>query len=75
MDNAAGKKKKKKKPLRRAQHWQSRVLPMAVKLIVPMVAIIVMGLMFSALQAVAQGLRVVLALVIAFGFALVIAVM
>ena len=69
MDNAAV-KKKKKKPLRRAQRWQSRVLPMAAKLIVPMVAIIVMGLMFSALQAVAQGLRMVLALAIIAGMLL-----
>ncbi len=69
MDNAV-KKKKKKKPLRRAQRWQSRVLPMAVKLIVPMIVIIVMGLMFSALQAVSQGLRVVLAIAIIAGMLL-----
>ena len=43
MDNAA-KKKKKRKPLRRAQRWQSRVLPMAMKLLVPLMAIIIMGL-------------------------------
>lgn len=59
MNNAA-KKKKKKKPLRRAQRWGSRVLPMAFKLIVPMLAIIIMGLIFSSLQAVSQGLRIVL---------------
>lgn len=63
-------KKKKKKPLRRAQRWQSRVLPMAGKLIVPMMAIIAMGLIFSALQAVSQGLRIVLALVIIAGMLL-----
>lgn len=68
MDNAV--KKKKKKPLRRAQHWGSRVMPMAMKLVVPMIAIIVMGLMFSALQAVGQGLRIVLALVIIAGMLL-----
>lgn len=69
MDNAV-KKKKKKKPLRKAQRWQSRVLPMAGKLIVPLIAIIVLGLMFSALQAVSQGLRIVLALVIIAGMLL-----
>jgi len=66
MDNAA-KKKKKKKPLRRAQNWGSRVLPMAGKLIVPLVAIIVMGLIFSSLQALSSGLRTVLALAIIAG--------
>ena len=69
MDNAA-KKKKKKKPLRRAQNWRSRVLPMAAKMIVPMIAIIVLGLMFSALQAVSQGLRIVLAIAIIAGMLL-----
>lgn len=59
MDHAA--KKKKRKPLRRAQNWSSRVLPMAGKLIVPLVSIIVMGLIFSALQALSAGLRLVLA--------------
>ena len=68
MDNAAtNKKKKKKKPLRRAQRWQSRVLPMAAKLLVPLISIVVMGLLFSALQAVSQGLRLVLASVIVAG--------
>jgi len=62
MDNS--KKKKKKKPLRRAQRWGSRVLPMAGKLLVPLIAIIVMGLIFSALQAVSAGLRIVLAVAI-----------
>lgn len=66
MDNAA-KKKKKKKPLRRAQRWGSRVLPAALSLLVPMLAIIVMGLIFSSLQAVSQGLRIVLAAVIIVG--------
>jgi len=66
MDNAA-KKKKKKKPLRRAQRWGSRVLPMAMGLIVPMLAIIIMGLIFSSLQAVSQGLRLVLSAVIILG--------
>lgn len=69
MDNAA-KKKKKKKPLRRAQHWQSLVLPMAFKFIVPIIMIIVMGLMFSALQAIGNGLRIVLAVAIIAGMLL-----
>ena len=69
MDNAA-KKKKKKKPLRRAQSWGSRVLPMALKLLVPLLAIIIMGLIFSALQAASHGLRLVLALVIIAGILL-----
>jgi len=64
------KKKKKKKPLRRAQRWTSRVLPMAGKLLVPLIAIIVMGLIFSALQAVSQGLRIVLAVAIIAGMLL-----
>lgn len=68
MDQAG--KKKKKKPLRRAQCWGSRVLPMAGKLIVPLVSIIVMGLIFSALQALSTGLRLVLAVVIIAGMLL-----
>ena len=69
MDNTA-RKKKKRKPLRRAQHWGSRVLPMALKLLVPLLAIIIMGLIFSALQAASQGIRFVLALVIVAGMLL-----
>ena len=65
MDQAA--KKKKKKPLRKAQSWGSRVLPMAAKMLVPLLAIIIMGFVFSAIQAVSQGLRFVLALVIIAG--------
>ena len=70
MENAAKKKNKKKKPLRRAQRWQSRVLPMAGKLIVPLIVIVVMGMVFSALQAAGQGLRIVLALAIIAGMLL-----
>lgn len=44
------KKTKKKKPLRRAQHWGSQVLPMAGRLAVLLIAVVVLGLMFSALQ-------------------------
>ena len=67
MDNAV---KKKRKSLRRAQRWGSRVLPMAGKLLVPLVSIIIMGLIFSALQAVSSGLRLALALVIIAGILL-----
>lgn len=66
MDNAA-KKKKKKKPIRRAQHWGSCVLPMAAKLMVPLLTIVIMGLVFSALQGVSQGLRIALTSVIIAG--------
>lgn len=69
MDNAA-KKKKKKKPLRRAQEWGSRVPPMALKLLVPLLAIVIMGLIFSSLQALSGALRTVLALVIIAGMLL-----
>ncbi len=69
MDHAA-KKKKKRKPLRRAQHWGSRVAPMALKLLVPLLAIVIMGLIFSALQGASLGLRLVLALVIIAGMLL-----
>ena len=44
MNNA-----KKKKPLRRAKHWGARVWPMAGRMAVILVAVAVMGLMFSAL--------------------------
>jgi len=43
---------KKKKPLRRARNWGAQVLPMALKLAGLMVAVVVMGLIFSALQAI-----------------------
>lgn len=68
MDHAG--KKKKRKPLRRAQNWGSRVLPMAGRLLVPVVSIIIMGLIFSALQAVSTGLRLVLAAAIIAGMLL-----
>lgn len=48
MDKA----KKTKKPLRRAQHWGRQVPGMAIRLAGLMVAVIVMGLVFSALQAI-----------------------
>ena len=49
MNNA-----KKKKPLRRAKHWGARVWPMAGRMAVILVAVAVMGLMFSALQVVSS---------------------
>ena len=49
MNNA-----KKKKPLRRAKHWGARIWPMAGRMAVILVAVAVMGLMFSALQAVSS---------------------
>lgn len=44
--------KKKKKPLRRAQRWGKQAVRMALRLAGFMVAVIVMGLIFSALQAI-----------------------
>ena len=44
--------KKTKKPIRRAKHWGARVWPMAGRMAVILVAVAVMGLMFSALQAI-----------------------
>lgn len=62
---------KKKRPLRRAQHWGSQVLPMAGKMLVTLVAVTVMGLMFSALQAIdTLWLRLVLSLTILSGMLL-----
>ena len=63
MDKATEKtkKNKKKKPLRRAKHWGTQVLPMAGRLAVLLIAIVVLGLMFSALQGVGSAwLRVAL---------------
>ena len=46
-------KKKTVKSIRRARHWGlGRVLPIAGKMAVILAAVVVMGLMFSALQAV-----------------------
>ena len=45
-------KKKTVKSIRRARHWGlGRVLPIAGKMAVILAAVVVMGLMFSALQA------------------------
>jgi len=61
------KKSKKKKPLRRAERWGSQVWPIAIRLLGSMVAVAVLGLMFSALQALSTGLRLVLTIVILAG--------
>lgn len=70
MDKAK-KKTKKKKPLRWAKRWGSQVLPMAGRLAVLLIAIIVLGLMFSALQGVGSAwLRVALSALIVSGLLL-----
>lgn len=46
--------KKTKKPLRRAKRWGARIWPMAGRLAAILAAVTVMGLMFSALQAVSS---------------------
>lgn len=73
MDKATEKtkKNKKKKPLRRAERWGSQVLPMAGRLAVLLIAIVVLGLMFSALQGVGSAwLRVALSALIVSGLLL-----
>ena len=64
-------KKTGKKPLRRAKRWGANVLPMAGKLAVLLLAMVVMGLMFSALQGVQSSwLRVALSALIVSGMLL-----
>ena len=73
MDKATEKtkKNKKKKPLRRAKHWGTHVLPMAGRLAVLLIAIVVLGRMFSALQGVGSAwLRVALSVLIVSGLLL-----
>ena len=61
-------RKKKKKPLRRAKRWGRQALAMAMRLAGFMVAVIVMGLIFSALQAIDNvGLRIGLSAVLTGG--------
>ena len=56
---------KKKRPLRRAQRWGSQLPPMMGRMLVTLIAVTVMGLMFSALQAIdSLLLRVTLSLLI-----------
>ena len=60
--------KKTKKPLRRAKRWGARIWPMAGRLAAILAAVTVMGLMFSALQAVgSMVLRAVISLAILSG--------
>ena len=64
--------KKKRKPLRRAQRWTRETPNMALKLLLLMLGVMVMGLMFSALQAMdIAWLRVMLTLTIALGMLLI----
>ena len=60
--------KVKRKKLRRAQHWGSRVLPAAGRILTLLVIMVLLGLMFSALQAIENiWLRAGMALVILVG--------
>lgn len=69
--NKATEKTKKKKPLRRAKRWGAQVPLMAVKLATLLLAIVVMGLMFSALQGIdTMWLRIALSALIASGMLL-----
>ena len=65
-------KKKTVKPIRCARHWGlGRVLPMAGKMAVILAAVVVMGLMFSALQAIGSVLlRDIISLAIVSGILL-----
>lgn len=57
--------KKQKKPIRRAKNWGSRVLPMARRIIPQLILIAVMGLMFTAVQAIgAYWLRAAISLAV-----------
>ncbi|MBR5561429.1 MAG: hypothetical protein IKU73_08460 [Clostridia bacterium] len=71
MGNKEKTGKAKRRKLRRAQKWGSRVLPAAGKILTLLVIMILMGLMFSALQAIENiWLRAGLALVILAGMLL-----
>lgn len=62
------KKNRKKKPLRRAERWGAQVLPTAGKLLTLLLLVSVMGMIFSALQAIgALWLRAALAGVLVAG--------
>jgi len=45
-------KNKQKKPVRRAQRWGKRVLPMAGRIVPMTILIVILGLMFTSLQAI-----------------------
>ena len=65
------KKKGKRKPLRRAQNWRREAPRMARRMALSLVAVIMLGMMFSALQGIkTPWLRCGLSLLIAAGFAL-----
>ena len=61
------KKSKKRKPLRKAERWGSQVLPIAGRLLMTMAAVIVLGMVFSALQALSQGIRLAITAVLVGG--------
>ena len=68
---AAKAEKKKRAPLRRAVNWRSEVPGLAGRLLLITVAVVVMGLMFSALQMISiTWLRDGLSLLIASGMVL-----
>jgi len=70
-NKTAAKKTRKKKPLRLSKHWGRQVLPMARKLATVLIAIVVLGMMFSALQAIENTwLRAGISLLIASGLLL-----
>lgn len=70
--NATKTKKRAKKPVRLARRWGKEVLPMARKLAVLTLAIVLLGLMFSALQAVGiYWVRFVLSALLAGGMLLI----
>lgn len=61
-------KARKRKPLRRARYWGSDVLPTSLKMLLILVGIVVLGLMFSSLQAIGTlWLRLLISLALALG--------
>lgn len=62
------KKPKKKKPLRRAQRWWAQVPGMALRMLGLLAVVIVLGLMFIALQSLGTFLRVAITAVLAIFF-------
>lgn len=68
MDKASESKGKRRKPLRRAQRWGRQIPSMVLRMLGLMVAVIVMGLVFSALQAIDSAwLRIGLSVVLTAG--------
>ncbi len=65
---AKGKSTKPKKPLRRAEHWGKEVRPIALKLLGIVIAVTIMGMLFSALQSVQSAfIRLALSLLLSVG--------